>query len=388
MKRKWMAFLMALCLVTGLLGCSNSNNNGEVQSNDTSAGSTEDNASSGGKIKIGVDFFNYTMPIGADLQRMITAAADALECEVVFTANDFDTEAVITNVENLFASGCSSVIVCNTSDGQIPKLLAVAEQYDGKIYQFFRTISDEEIKEVAFASPYYGGQIHEDEYEVGYNMGLVMYEKGCKNVGLINFNHGDLTAELRQAGYEAALSDKSINIVASTWEITTSEGGTQTAENYLSAYPELDGIALVGGSGEALYGVQSALESHGKTDDIILVTTDFYEKMDEDIANGSLTAISGGHWCDPFFTFMLAYNEVAGAFLGDELPVEIKMDMIYVTSESGGAEFNKWFVESNPYNEEEIKALSITYNEDFTLSSLVEAAQSLSLQDVMDRHSN
>lgn len=395
---KVLGLLLSVLLAAGsLTGCGNQSNAGTVSAEDVSEkvqeAVSEDTPvtaaeqASVERIKIGVDFFNYTMPIGADLKRMITAAAEALDCDVEFTANDFDAETSITNVENLFASGCDSVIFCNSADGQIPKALKIAEQYDGKIFQFFRTISDEDIKKAAFASPYYGGQVHEDEYDVGYNMGKIMSEKGCKNVGLINFNHGDLTAETRQKGYEAALKELGVNIVASTWEITTSETGSQTAENYLAAYPEMDGIALVGGSGEALYGVQSALKSHKKTEDIVLVTTDFYEKMGSDIADGTLTAISGGHWCDPFFSFMLAYNDAAGAFKNGEVPAEIQMDMIYVTSAQEGTDFNKWFVESNPYNEKEIKELSIVYNENMNFDMLNKAAQSLTLQDVVDRHS-
>lgn len=340
----------------------------------------------GERVKVGVAFFDFAMPLGVDIKNMIDYAAKALDCDVEYAANNFDTEKVVTDIENLFASGCKAVIVCNSADGQMPKAVRIAERYNGKVFQFFRTISDESIKNAVWASPGYGGQVHEDEYKVGYALGTAMYEAGCRNVGLINFNHGDLTAEQRQAGYVDAFKKLGVNIVAETWDISTGEESARVTENYVAAYPEMDGVALVGGSGEALFGVQSALKRHGKTGSVKLSTTDFYDAMEADLESGALGMISGGHWCDPFFSFMLAYNWAAGSFADGDLPVEVPMDMIYITSPEDARLFAQWFKgEEPPYNAEEIRNLTKTYNPDFKLSDLVKAATSLSLQDVIQR---
>ncbi len=351
------------------------------------APASEAPAASGERIKIGVEFFDYAMPLGVDVKRMIDHAAAALDCDVEYAANDFDTEKVITNVENLFASGCQAVIMCNTAEGQIPPAMQVAEQYGGKVFQYFRTLADEEIKNAAWASAGYGGQVHEDEAQVGYNLGVSMADKGCKNVGIINYTRSDLTAQTRQSGYEKAFEEKGVNIVAETWDISTGEDAASTTEQYLAAYPEMDGLVVVGGSAESLFGAQTALENHGKIGEIVVSFTDFYEEMDADLASGKLSQIAGGHWCDPFYSFMLAYNYAAGAFGEGELPAEILTDMIYVTTPEEGAEFNKWFLgDEYPYYAEEIQQLSITYNPDFTLDDLKEAASKISIEDVKQRH--
>jgi hypothetical protein len=49
----------------------------------------------------------------------------------------------------------------------MPNAARIAERYNGKVFQFFRTISDENIKKAVWASAGYGGQVHEDEYKVG-----------------------------------------------------------------------------------------------------------------------------------------------------------------------------------------------------------------------------
>lgn len=337
-------------------------------------------------IKIGVDFFSWTIPLALDIKEMLDFAAETLGCQIEYSENNFETEKLITNVENLFASGCQIVIICNSGDAQVLQAVKIAEQYNGKIFQFFRTLSDQDIIDNVMSSPAYGGQVHEDEFSVGYNLGLILAEKGAKNVGLMNYTRGDLTAETRQAGYLKAFEEKGVNVVAETWDVTTSEAGTSTTENYLAAYPEMDAVVLVGGGSEAVYGVTSALEKAGKAGKILFTTTDFYDGQTEQLQSGTLSAISGGHWCDPFFAFMLAYNTVAGAFNDEQLPIELPLDMIYLTSYEDALEFSKWFEESLPYNADEIKAMSFIHNPDFKLENFIETAKALSLQDVMERH--
>jgi ribose transport system substrate-binding protein len=394
MKKRMAIVLCIVMLVAVFTACSGSTDSGSTASSSGSctAAQTESegnaaSTASGDRIKIGVDFFDYAIPIGVDVKRMLDHAAESLDCDIEYSSNNFDTEKVVTNVENLFASGCDAVIICNSAEGQVQAGVVVAENYDGKLFQFFRTLSDPEVSEEAWASAGYGGQVHEDEYSVGYNLGTAMAEKGCKNVGLINFNRSDLTAQTRQQGYEDAFAELGVNIVAETWDISTGEGGAQTTEQYLAAYPEMDGIAVVGGGGEALGGVQNALKTHNKIGQIVVSTTDFYEGMEADLDSGALTLISGGHWCDPFFSFMLAYNYAAGGFAEGDLPTEVTMDMIYITDPSDAEEFTKWFLgDEYPYTTEEIQQMSITYNENFKLQDIADAAKKLSLQDVIERH--
>ena len=389
MKRK-LVFVVAIVMVLALLiGCSKTpaaNTTSNAGGESATSGGGEAAATANDKIKIGIDFFSWTIPLALDMKVMLDSAQETLGCEIVYTENNFETEKLISNVENLFASGCQVVNICNSGDSQVQQAVKIAEQYDGKIFQFYRTLSDQDVIDYVMDSPHYGGQLHEDESLVGYNLGLILAEKGATNVGLINYTRGDLTAELRQGGYETAFAEKGINVVAETWEITTSESATKTVEDYLAAYPEMDAVVLVGGGTEAVYGITSTLESKGKRGDVLFTTTDFYDGQTEDLQTGALSAISGGHWCDPFFTFMMAYNTAAGAFTNNELPLEIELDMIYLTSYEDAAEFQKWFYDSLPYTPDEIKEMSFVHNPDFTLEKFIATAQSLSLQDVQNRH--
>ena len=65
------------------------------------------------------------------------------------------------------------------------------------------------------------------------------------------------------------------------------------------------------------------------------------------------------------------------------------MDMIYVTSAEEAKQYDEWFRgDILPYTAEEIQQLSITHNPSLTKDEFIETAQSLSLQDVMERHAD
>lgn len=383
MVKKLRKAIVLMCVAAlFLIGCSPAAEKGGKKEDKEAKNGT------GSGIKIGAEFFDWTMPLGVDIKEMLDYASDAVGCDIQYVSNNWDAENAITNVENLFASGCQAVIVCNSTDTQLLKMVEIAEKYEGKIFQFFRTINDENVKEEIMSSPGYGGQVHEDEYTVCYNLGKLMADEGCKNIGITNFTVGDITAEARQRGFEDAFKETGVNVVASTWEVTTGEKASEVTENYLAAYPEMDGIAVAGGSGEAFYAIQNTLDRYGKTKDVLLSTVDFYDEQTEDLKNGRLGMIAGGHWCDPFFSFMLAYNYLTDGFSEEELPLEVDNNMIYLTSYEDSQLFDEWFKgEEPPFNTEEIKNMSKKYNPDFKFEDIYNAAKNLSLDDVIKRHS-
>lgn len=387
----------SIIMVSAITGCSSSSQTTKAttaSSNSvavtTASSSTADGSAattSAKRIKIGVSIWGYTDALGKDVYNFLTYAAKAVDCDVVFDANGFDTEKTVASVENLVASGCDAIIVCNSSDGVMPKLIKTCNDNGVYLAQFFRKISDPDVKKLVEASDYYIGNTHEDEVSTGYNLGKALAEKGAKNVALISWNHGDPTAEDRYTGYTKAFAEFGIKILAEQWEVTVAEDASKATENFIAAYPELDAIVVTGGSGEPLAGTINAIENRGKTGDIMVVSTDFLPTLKEDMAAGKITAMSGGHWSDPFFSFMLAYNTVAGGYDKSKLPAEIIMDMVYVKSVADVDDFNKWFMgKIPPFTTEEIQNLSVTNNPKTTLDDLKAAAKALSLDDVKTRH--
>ena len=64
----------------------------------------------------------------------------------------------------------------------------------------------------------------------------------------------------------------------------------------------------------------------------------------------------------------------------------ITMQPIYLTSVAEARDYMKWCMDQPPYNEEEIKNMTVRYNSSFTLSEFRKIAAAYSLEDVMKRH--
>ena len=94
---------------------------------------------------------------------------------------------------------------------------------------------------------------------------------------------------------------------------------------------------------------------------------------------------SGGHYADPFFAFMMIYNTIKGKY---ETPEDSFHDMVfpymYVASTEDYAKYAEYFTgDALPYNADEIRAMA-----DYSYEELNEACESLSVEDVVSRHSN
>ena len=257
--------------------------------------------------------------------------------------------------------------------------------------QFFRIISEDanpDIYELAKASDYYAGAVHENEPENGEKLVQILLDKGCRNIGLIGWEQGDATWLGRWEGYKAGVDkwnaehpDDQAKLSDPQYAGTTSEGGAKAADALMSADPDLDALIPAGGGGDPLQGAIAAVEKAGKTDSIAIVSTDFLPDLGERLANGSMAGESGGHYCDPLFAFMLVYNAIKGNY-GDFGGTfnDINFPYLFVSSPEDYAAYEKYFVDQLPYTDEELVEMS-----NLSLDELAEKAASLSIEDAAAR---
>lgn len=131
----------------------------------------------------------------------------------------------------------------------------------------------------------------------------------------------------------------------------------------------------------------SAIEAQNRTGDFVVVSTDFIVSLEEDMAAGRVSAMSGGHEMDPTYSMLLCYNAITGGIAKEDLPVELIYPMVMVTDTSDVANYFKYFEGDIPaLDADEIRALTKTYNPDFTLADLQESVAKISVADVMARH--
>ena len=392
MKKKMIALLtsMTLVLSTILMGCGSQKNTGETEEQQTEEASSETAQTSDKlpeKFKIGVVIWSTTDDLGGASARLLNYASDIIGCEMVYNTNISSPESQITATENLIAAGCNAIAICNYSDDILPKITSLCEENDVYFTLIWRSISDPEVKEIVEASPYYLGNTCESEEETGYMMGESFHNMGCENIAVITMEKGDATADARDAGFDRACDEFGMNRISEVRNNTlTAEETTKAVENFLASFPELDGIFVTGGSNTILEGVIQALALHNKTGEVKVACIDFISDLDKYIEEGAIDAISGGHFVDPLFSYMLMVNKLTGTPLSDNCE-QIDLNFINLQSPDDARNYYKYCEgDSYPYNEEEIRSMVKYFNPDMTIDKLKEIAAAYSIDDVVSRH--
>ena len=354
--KRMVALSVVAAMALPLAACGNSNNAGSSAAGDTKEIKAIDNKD----IKIGVSIWSSTDVLGSQCKKILDEAADALGVQVQYVDQGHVSEKVTSSVEQLVAAGCQGIIICNSSDTEMTSAIKTAN--DNKVYlsQFFRIIDKEksaDIYKLATDSPYYIGAVHENEPENGEKLVEILLNKGDRNIGLIGWEQGDATWLGRWEGYKAGVEkwnkehpDDQAKLSEPQYAGTSSEGGSKAAEALMAADPNLDALIPAGGGGDPLQGVIAAVERAGKTADIDIVSTDFLPDLGERLINGSMAGESGGHYCDPLFSFMMVYNAIKGNYTGIEGKFEdVLFPYLYVSSPEDYVDYEKYFVEKLPY---------------------------------------
>lgn len=383
--------VVALGLVTAmampLVACGNNGGTGSSANGEAKESKAIDNKD----IKIGVSIWSSTDVLGSQCKKILDEAANALGVQVQYVDQGHVSEKVTSSVEQLVAAGCQGIIICNSSDTEMTSAIKTAN--DNKVYlaQFFRIIDKEksaDIYKMATDSPYYVGAVHENEPENGEKLVNILLDKGDRNIGLIGWEQGDATWLGRWEGYKAGVEkwnkehpDDQAKLSEPQYAGTSSEGGSKAAEALMAADPNLDALIPAGGGGDPLQGAIAAVERAGKTADIDIVSTDFLPDLGERLGNGSMAGESGGHYCDPLFSFMMVYNAIKGNYTGIEGKFEdVLFPYLYVASPDDYAGYEKYFVDKLPYTKEELVSMS-----ELSLDELKATASKLSIQDAMER---
>ena len=353
--------------------------------------STSAQAIENSDIKIGVSIWSSTDVLGSYCKKILDEAADALGVQVQYVDQAHVSEKVTASVEQLVASGCQGIIICNSSDTEMTSAIKTANNNKVYLAQFFRIISKEAnpgIYRMATKSPYYIGAVHEDEPANGKRLVSILLDKGCRNIGLIGWEQGDATWLGRWEGYRAGVEqwnkdhpDDQAKLTEPQYAGTSSEGGSKAAEALMAANPKLDALIPAGGGGDPLIGDIAAVERAGKTGAIKIVSTDFLPDLGERLVNGSMAGQSGGHYCDPLIAFMAVYNAIKGNYKDFAGKFEdITFPYLFVSSPEDYQGYEKYFVEQLPFTKAELVDLS---NKD--LAGLKEAASKISIEDAAAR---
>ena len=348
-------------------------------------------------ITIGVSIWSSTDVLGSQCKAIIDKAADALGVKVMYVDQGHVSEQVTASVEQLCAAGCDGIVICNSADSEMTSAIQTCDANQVYLTQFFRIISEEnspEVYQTACNSPYYLGAVHEDEVTNGYTLVNLLLENGDRHIALEAWTVGDATFQARWQGYQQAIEewnaanpDDQATLTDPVYANTSSEEGAAAALSLINANPDTDALIVAGGGGDPLVGSIGALANEGLTGTIDVVSTDFLDDLAAQLESGGMFAESGGHFCDPLFAFLITYNACKGSesYVKEEgtFGFEILFPYLYVSSPEDYSNYEQYFVNDDPYTDEELVEMA-----GYTFDELNAAATSLSIEDVIARHSS
>lgn len=360
---------------------------------------------SGENIKIGVSIWSSTDALGSLSKAILDKAAGILGVELSYVDQGHVSEQVTASIETLCAAGCQGIIVCNSADSEMQACISTCDQNQVYLAQFYRIINEENSPEVyatAQNSQYYVGAVHEDEVGNGEKLIELLtmdnpdafegIQKGARNICLEGWTVGDATFQQRWTGYQNGVKawndahpDDPVSMTDPVYANTSSSEGAKVTQQFVNNYPDMDALIVAGGGGDPLVGSIGQLANMGLTGTIRVASTDFLEDLKEQLETGGMYAESGGHFCDPLYAFLLVYNAIRQkeGFVPEQgdFGKDIQFPYVFVSSVAEYENYEKYFVEDDPYNDEEIAELA-----EMSFDDLSAAATSLSIDDVMQRH--
>ena len=155
-------------------------------------------------------------------------------------------------------------------------------------------------------------------------------------------------------------------------------------ENFTTSYPTMDGILMSsgsGGGGETVLNTLSGLVAPGK---IRICSFDTFEGMQTGFDNGWLACLAGGIEIQSLFDFVMLYNAVDGHPLADTYTV-LFQKFIFIKNSEDCQNYAKYI--SNPdymiYDADTIRSMTVRYNPDCTLQTLLDIMNAYSLESVV-----
>lgn len=322
MRKRFITFMMSVVMtITLLAGCGGKDGNQETQKENAGQGKQQEETAELKEYTLAVPFPESGIISFEALRVNMDILEEKTKGNIVNAPADMTPDGVLTFVENQVAAGVDGIIIIPPADSILPSVAAMCEE--AQIYWgiAFRSISDEEIKKVVEASPYYVGNCFENEEEAGYTTGKWVGEQGYKKIAIISLPKGDATADARERGLQKACEEYDIEIVGEAREQSQASDAAAATESFLAANPDLDAIFYVSSASAGTHeATVKAIQDAGRADDVKVVSIDFPDGIAADFESGVLIH-SYGISCstlDPFITTVKVINAIQGTPISDD----------------------------------------------------------------------
>lgn len=388
--KKWLALLLALIMMLTMVACGGPTNapvessKPPVESSKPSEGtSTDDEEFATGRVFGMNNWFTgaYALDILIDQAEFVLAQTGDSVQEY---NNEGNVEKIISDLENMISAGVDGVLWLGMFENNFipgPHIPNNAKTY----FAYYDKIpTDAGVLQSTREMEYFAGAVGCGNYAAGKIMAETALKDGCTKALLAAAEVGDPSTDARVAGFTENFEAGGGTMLSVTRTATGEAGGElQVCENMISAFPEADVIYCTGQ--DFTLGALSAAAKAGVQDKLKVYGTDLDPNLLEYLKDGTLAACCGGHWTEATFTTIMLVNAMDGHPMLDDdgLPAVLNettgVPFLSVPSKYADL-YQKFFIEENPYEPEEIRALLYRYNPDVTTDDLKEAVNSYTIE--------
>lgn len=331
-----------------------------------------------------------TDPTWISIYNNVEAAVESAGGELVSVNTDNTADDLINKVSELISRGVDGILLMPAADSMLPSVDAMCA--DAGVYwgTMFRTISDESIRDAIYESEWFAGGCHEDDEACAANIVKSMSEMGVTDLGVINIAKGDTSSDLRDKGLAEGAEEAGVNVLNTTYDISVTTDMTKTIESYIAAYPEMNGILVLGTYCEAaIPTIEKALADHDKAGEVKVGRIDFESDLGTYLSEGTFHVSYGGQQqIDPLISAVILVNKVIGTPIVEDGPTIIETPYLELTDATEAEQFNEYFLgDEAVYTADEIKDTMIKfYNPDIDMDYMNELISTFSIADVVSRH--
>lgn len=390
MKKRCLALLLALILVFSLTACADGGANVPDGSSDPAPENSNVPEETGGDAEdpqarvIGMNnWFSgaYALDVLVDQAEYVLGLCGDSVQEY---NNEGNVEKIISDLENMISADVDGVLWLGMFENNFVPGPHIPNNAGTWFAYYDKIPTDADVLQSTREMEYFAGAVGCGNYAAGKIMAETALADGCTKALLAAAEVGDPSTDARVAGFTETFEAGGGTMLSVTRTATgEANGELQACENMISAFPEADMIYCTGQ--DFTLGALSAVAKAGVEGQVKVYGTDLDPNLLEYLKDGSLAACCGGHWTEATFTSVLLMNAMDGKVMLDEdgLPVVLNEEtgVPFLSVPSKYAElYQRFFIEENPYEPEEIQALLYRFNPDVTTDDLKEVIENYTIE--------
>ncbi|MGI6333365.1 MAG: sugar ABC transporter substrate-binding protein [Saccharofermentanales bacterium] len=296
--------------------------------------------------------------------------------------NEFQADKLQKDIQSLISSGVHGIMLFGWVPTAIPGISDMCQQAKIPFVIFDQIPRDEEQKAYLSKNPYYVGSVGIDNTTSAANIAKIAAEK-YKTALIIGGAVGDIVHDARFAGFRQAFEKAGGTILGEAHCSDPSEA-TAKGEDLLAAHPEAECIYAL--TGDFATGMITALGN--KKLEIPIFASDIVAASLEDINSGKIEVGQGGCSIATSMAAVLLQNYLDGHSIKTpegQAPYFGNIVLFEVRAKDT-ADYKKYFVDGNPFTEDQIKSLSYRYNEKVDYSTYMDFIKNYSIDMLNEAH--